>query len=106
MGNTALQHVTTQEDPDKNQLLQVYSQDAQHHASLGFRYLCPPELEPQMAALNNVADSYCNALLTGALDPDTALPEFISRLKAAGIDVLREDVQRQYDEWKAGSSAP
>ena len=101
MGNTALQHVTTQEDPDKNSRLQAYSQDAQHHASLGFRYLCPPELESQMAALNNVAESYYNALLTGGLNPDTALPEFISRLKAAGIDALRQDVQRQYDQWKA-----
>lgn len=100
MGNTVLQHVTVQEDPEKNRMLQQYSQDAASHPSLGFRYICPVTLESQMAAVNNVAEVYNNALLTGALDSQTALPEYNRRLREAGLDQIREDVQRQYDEWK------
>ena len=33
------------------------------------------------------------------LDPDTALPEFRAKLKAAGIDKVVEEKQRQLDAW-------
>ena len=46
-----------------------------------------------------------NALTAGAVDPVAALPQYISSLKAAGLDELRADVQRQYDEWKAAKEA-
>ena len=105
MGNTAIQHVTVDEDPEKNRLLREYSEGAAEHPSLGFRYACPPEMEARMAALNNAADSMNNALTAGALDPAAALPQYISSLKAAGLDELRADVQRQYDEWKAAKEA-
>lgn len=105
MGNTTIQHVTVDEDPEKNRRLREYSEGAAEHPSLGFRYACPPEMEARMAALNNAADSMNNALTAGAVDPAAALPQYISSLKAAGLDELCADVQRQYDEWKAGKEA-
>ncbi len=105
MGNTVIQHVTVDEDPEKNRRLREYSEGAAEHPSLGFRYACPPEMEARMAALNNAADSMNNALTAGAVDPAAALPQYISSLKAAGLDELRADVQRQYDEWKAAKEA-
>ena len=101
MGNTALQDVTTQEDPEKNQKLQEYSADAKMHPSLGFRYVVPAELESQWAAVNNVQDAMNRSLLTGAVDPSTALPQYISDLKAAGLDEIKADIEKQYNEWKA-----
>lgn len=105
MGNTAIQHVTTQEDPEKNQRLQDYSEDAVMHPSLGFRYVCPTELEAKWAAVNNVQDAMNRSLLTGAVDPSTALPQYISDLKAAGLDDIKADIEKQYAEWKAGNAA-
>ena len=101
MGNTALQHVTTQEDPEKNKILQEYAADAVMHPSLGFRYVVPAELESQWAAVNNVQDAMNRSLLTGAVDPATALPQYISDLKAAGLDDIKADIEKQYNEWKA-----
>ncbi|MGI5883427.1 MAG: ABC transporter substrate-binding protein [Candidatus Spyradocola sp.] len=101
MGNTAIQDVTTDEDPEKNQKLQEYSADAIMHPSLGFRYIVPVELETQLAAVVNVQDAMNRSLLTGAVDPSTALPQYISDLKAAGLDELKADIERQYNEWKA-----
>ena len=79
------------EDPEKNRRLREYSEGAAEHPSLGFRYACPPEMEARMAALNNAADSMNNALTAGAVDPAAALPQYISSLKAAGLDELRAD---------------
>ena len=100
MGNTALQYVTTQEDPEKNRKLQAYAADARVHPSLGFRYICPPQLEAQWAAVNNVQDAMNRSLLTGAVDPTTALPAYIRDLKAAGLDLIKADVEKQYRIWK------
>ena len=41
------------------------------------------------------------SLLTGAVDPATALPQYISDLKAAGLDDIKADIEKQYAEWKA-----
>lgn len=101
MGNTALQNVTTNEDPTKNQALQDYGKDAVPHASLGFRYSVPAELEAQWAAVANVADAMNRSLLTGAVDPATTLEQYKADLKAAGIDEIQADVQAKFDEWYA-----
>ena len=101
IGNTAIQNVTTNEDPEKNQLLQDYSADAIPHPTLGFRYVCPPELESQWAAVNNVQDAMNRSLLTGVVDPSTALPQYVADLKAAGLGDIKADVERAYAEWKA-----
>ena len=44
-------------------------------------------------------DEYRCGLEWGVLDPDTALPEFRAKLKAAGIDKVVEEKQRQLDAW-------
>ena len=105
MGNTAIQDVTTDEDPEKNQKLQDYSADAIPHVSLGFRYIIPAELENQLAAVVNVQDAMNRSLLTGAVDPATTLDQYVADLKAAGLDDLKADIERQYAEWKAATGA-
>lgn len=41
------------------------------------------------------------SLETGAVDPETVLPEFIESLKAANVDDVIADKQQQLDAWKA-----
>ena len=101
IGNTAIQNVSTSEDPEKNQILQDYSADAVMHPSLGFRYEVPAELESQWAAVNNAQEAMNRSLLTGSVDPATALPQYISDLKAAGLDDIKADIEAKYNEWKA-----
>ena len=105
MGNTVIQDVTTIEDPEKNQLLQEYSEDAIPHPTLGFRYVCPTELESQWAAVNNVQDANNRALLTGAVDPATAIPSYVEQLNAAGLQDIKADIEAQYAEWKTTQTA-
>ena len=56
----------------------------------------------EIAAVETVMEQYCYSFNAGALDPEKALPEFIAALKAAGIDKVIEENQRQIDEWAAG----
>lgn len=56
----------------------------------------------EIAAVDTVISQYTPSLNSGALDPQQALPEFLDALKAAGMDKIIEEQQRQIDEWKAG----
>lgn len=99
-GNTRIQYVTNKEDPEKNRRLAEYSDDAYAHPSLGFRFDKTP-VEAEITAIQAVMDTYWTPLLYGYIDPATELPKFISELRAAGIDKVKAEVQRQYDAWKA-----
>lgn len=100
LGNTQLQAVSNKEDPDKNRLLIEYSNDSVNHPSLGFRFRTDP-VAAELTAIAAVADGVQQALSTGYVDPETELPKYIENLKAAGIDIVLAEVQRQYEEWKA-----
>ncbi len=100
LGNTMLQAVTNNEDPDKNRMLIEYSNDAIDHPALGFRFRTEP-IAAELTAVNAVHDGMAQALYTGYVDPEVELPGFIEALKGAGLDTILAEVQAQYDAWKA-----
>lgn len=104
LGNTEIQSVSNKEDPEKNKLLAAYSDDSYNHPSLGFRFNQEP-VDGLVVALNNVVEGWNRALLTGAIDPATGIPEYVEALKAAGLDEIKAELQKQYDEWKVAKAA-
>ena len=100
LGNTLLQAVSNKEDPDKNRMLIEYSDDSMDHPSLGFRFRTDP-VAAQLTAIDTVAEGLQKALMTGYVDPETELPNYIEALKAAGLDDVMAEVERQYEEWQA-----
>jgi putative aldouronate transport system substrate-binding protein len=100
VGNTMLQLVTNKEDPDKNRMLIEYSNDAIDHVALGFRFRTEP-IASELTAVNAVSDGMMRALQTGYVDPAIELPKFITDLRAAGLDTIKAEVEKQYAEWKA-----
>jgi len=66
--------------------------------AVGFNY-DSSSVKNEVAAVTNVLNQYRIGLETGTLDPATVLPEFISKLKDAGIEDIIKDKQKQYDEW-------
>ncbi len=103
LGNTLLQAVSNKEDPDKNRMLIEYSNDSINHPSLGFRFRTEP-VAAELTALAAVSDGVGRALMTGYVDPEVELPKYIDALKAAGLDTVLAEVQKQYDEWEAGKA--
>ncbi len=73
-----------------------------YSAAMGYNFNQEP-VSSQIAAVETVIAQYTPSLNCGALDPAKALPEFIESLKAAGIDTIIEENQRQLDEWAASN---
>jgi putative aldouronate transport system substrate-binding protein len=48
-----------------------------------------------------VINEYFPGLQTGSMDPETELPKFIQKLKAAGIDKIVAAEQEQLNAWLA-----
>ncbi|GHU15760.1 ABC transporter substrate-binding protein [Spirochaetia bacterium] len=53
----------------------------------------------EITALTNVFGQYVPGLVCGSLDPASAIPEFNKALKAAGIDRVVAEKQKQLDSW-------
>ena len=84
------------------QVAQVKEQNESATSStcLGFA-LDVTNIQNEIANCNTVWDKYKNDLLTGASDPATAVPACIEELKAAGLDTVIEEAQKQVDEFFA-----
>ena len=103
VGDVLLQYVTNKEDPAKNRMLVDYADDAISHFSLGFRFDQTP-VNDEIAAMRSLITGYNRAILTGSVDPETAIPEYLGLLKDAGLDKVIAEVQAQYDTWKAAKA--
>ncbi len=61
----------------------------------------PTPVSSQLADCADVIASAVPLLSNGAVDPDTALPEFLANLQKAGVDAVIAEKQAQYDAWRA-----
>lgn len=88
---------------NQNQLLRDHDEsipESRYSPALGYSFVSG-DVSTEIAAVNTVVDQYTPSFNSGALNPEKALPEFISALKAAGIDKIIAENQRQLDEWAA-----
>lgn len=79
----------------------AFNGSASNSIALGFAWDSSNCLN-EVAACNNVLTKYTNALACGQLNPDEAIPMFLSELKEAGHDAIIADIQSQLDAWAAG----
>lgn len=98
IGNNFLADVWEGLDADIWQQMESFNNDAQASVALGFTFDVDP-VKTEIAAVTNVISGYQMALETGTLDVSTVLPEFIAKLKAAGIDEIIEEKQQQLNVW-------
>lgn len=59
-------------------------------------------VKTEYTAVSNVISQYLPGLSCGSVETDTALPEFIQKLNAAGFEKIISAKQQQLDEWLAG----
>ena len=62
------------------------------------------EISDELNLISNVSQKYWSNLITGTVDPQTELPKFIHELKLAGLDKVKEELQRQLDDFKQSKS--
>lgn len=97
-GNQLLSHVFKGDDPTLWKQMDEFNKSAIKSVALGFMFNNEP-VKTEIAAVTNVFNEYSRPLETGSIDPAVKLPEFISKLKAAGIDKIIAEKQKQLDEW-------
>jgi putative aldouronate transport system substrate-binding protein len=89
-----------QADADLWNVSKKLNQEAVTSPALGFTFDSTP-VKTQIAQVGTVNSKYSNNLGLGLLDPVTALPKYQAELKAAGIDVIAAELQKQLDAWKS-----
>ena len=94
VGNVTILPDTAAEGAGFREHFKEYYAGAKAIPSLGFVF-DNAEVANEMAALGNVAAQYALALDAGALDPETALPEFLDALDAAGMQAYLDAANAQ-----------
>jgi putative aldouronate transport system substrate-binding protein len=85
-------------DPDFYKKRKEASKRAVKSKALGFTFDSAP-VKTEVTAVTNIVNQYVFPLESGVVNPDKVHPEFISKLKAAGIDKVIAEKQRQLNLW-------
>ncbi|MFD0681113.1 MULTISPECIES: ABC transporter substrate-binding protein [unclassified Paenibacillus] len=97
-GNQLLNYLWANEDPEIWNKMDKFNKGSKKSKALGFTFSTDP-VKTEVAAVTNVVNQYKIGLETGTIDPEVNLPKFIAALKAAGIDKIVAEKQKQLDEW-------
>ncbi|REE80169.1 putative aldouronate transport system substrate-binding protein [Paenibacillus taihuensis] len=100
--NAAISYLWKGEPENKWDYLQQYNSSAHQSPAKGFRFN-PESVANEIAMVSNVDAKYSLALETGTLDPAKTLPKYLDELKAAGVDKVIAEKQKQLDEWLAAN---
>ena len=100
MGNVTILPDTATEGAGFREAFKAYYAGAKAIPSLGFVF-DNSAVANEMAALGTVAAQYALALDAGAIDPETALPDFLSALDAAGMQTYLDAANAQLEAYLA-----
>lgn len=99
-GDQFSNYLMSNEDPQKWEKFLKFNEDSLPMNSLGFIF-DKTNVETQVSACKNVVQAYYKQLFTGSVEVEPTLEKFEKELKAAGVDEVIAEMQRQYDEWLA-----
>lgn len=102
IGNNALASVWEGTPTDIWDQIKKFNDSAIFSKALGFSFDASP-VKTEVAAATNVLNQYKVGLESGSLDP-ALLSEFNSKLKAAGLDKIIAEKQKQLDAWAAANA--
>ncbi|MBP7176498.1 MAG: ABC transporter substrate-binding protein [Thermoclostridium sp.] len=99
-GDQFLNYLMDNEDPNKWEQFTAYNKKGFVLNSLGFSFDRTP-VDAEHAACRAVTETYYKQLFTGSVDVDATIKLMEAEYKAAGVDILIAEMQRQYDAWLA-----
>ena len=99
-GNQFLRYTSELLPSTLNEQKADFNERALRSKAFGFRFN-PESVQEEVKLLSSMIIRHRNRLESGTLDPEIYLPDFIERLKKAGIDKVIAEKQRQLDEWAA-----
>lgn len=99
-GNQYLLMLLSTEDPNKYKNFEEYNKKAKAVEELGFIFDNTPVMN-EVAATAGVVTEYHQVLKVGAVDPAAKLPEFIQKLQEAGSNKIIDEMNKQWEAYKA-----
>ncbi|QHT59454.1 ABC transporter substrate-binding protein [Paenibacillus lycopersici] len=104
LGNQMLDFTRVGEDPNKYQNYEQFNEMVKSQPSplIGFVFDSEP-VKNELIAVSKVQSTFDPGLQSGQLDPETDLPKMIGKLKAAGLDKVLAEAQKQIDAWRAAN---
>lgn len=88
-------------DPaDKWDQFRAFNKNSAKSPALGFNF-DGTKFQTEMSAFNNIMNEFNANLFTGTVDPTEWLPKINDKLKAAGLDRVKAEMQKQILSWKA-----
>ena len=99
-GNAFNAYQVNAQDVATNRDSQALNRQAKASAALGFT-MDIESVKTEIAQLDAVIKEYGGPLFGGAVDPSTGMAELQRRVKAAGIDRVIAEAQKQLNVWKA-----
>ena len=101
IGNMALLYIPddTLGGVDKEAFMAEVRKTALVSPLLGFTFNSEP-VKNEIAAITNITSQMSPSLFSGDTDPVTGCPQLVEKCKAAGLDKVMAEMQKQIDEWK------
>ncbi len=97
-GNQMNTYLFPSEDPNKWSAFQAFNDQAEKSIALGFAWDSEP-VKNDIAALTNVSKQFEDAIISGSVDPEVYIPKYREAMKAAGLEKVIAEKQKQLDEW-------
>lgn len=102
LGNVMLTYLNTTDPADKWEEFKKFNDAGTPAPLLGFNF-DTSKVTTEIASVQNVKEEFWAALMTGTVDPETYLARANEKFKAAGLDKIMAEAQRQLDEWRAAN---
>ena len=98
-GNEFLDYMIEGSDPERWADMAKTSDNMKISNTFGFTFDQSP-VDTEISACTAIIKKY-SAMNVGALDPKTTVPKMMEEMKAAGYDKIKEEKQKQIDQWVA-----
>lgn len=98
LGNVMLTYLGEADPETKWEEFKTFNASGVPSPILGFNF-DTSNVATELASLQNVKEEYWQALMTGTVDPNEFIPKANEKFKAAGLDKIIEEAQRQLNEW-------
>lgn len=103
LGNLMITYLYEADPANKWDEFKKFNASGTNAPLLGFNF-DTSKVSTELASVQNVREEFWPALMTGSVNPDEYLPKAIEKFKAAGLDKVIAEAQRQIDEWRAATA--
>ena len=99
LGNLFITYVLEDEPENKWDEFKEVNNNSHVSQALGFKF-DTSKVSVELESVNAVLEEFTRSLYTGLVDTDEYVSKLINKLESAGIDKVKEELERQLNDWK------